>query len=123
MPWMMVSVEPSVLPMKPPPVVPVMVIPGNHEVNGRGEQPVPAKVGRRGIPYLREAACVDLAGLRVIVGDTTIPGSGVGTLDRVGDDIVELAALGDFAEHDPFGLANELCPVGGFGGGGFERKC
>lgn len=71
--------------------LPVLLIPGNHDVDGRGLGPVPAKVGERGVPYVRGAASADLPGLRVIVGDTTIPGSGTGRIDRVADEVVELA--------------------------------
>ncbi|MDH3682188.1 MAG: metallophosphoesterase, partial [Acidimicrobiia bacterium] len=73
--------------------LPVLLIPGNHEVDGRCDIPVPAKVGERGIPYVRGAACEDLMGLRVIVADTTVPGLGTGSLDRVGADVVDLAAV------------------------------
>lgn len=83
------------------PDLPMMLIPGNHEVNGRSEHPTPAKVGRRGVPYLRHTACVDLPGLRVIAADTTIDRKGIGTIDRVADDIVELAGVG----NQPFFLA------------------
>ncbi|MEL7155655.1 MAG: metallophosphoesterase [Actinomycetota bacterium] len=90
------------------PDLPVLLVPGNHEVNGHSGHPMPAKVGRRGAPYVRQAACVDLAGLRVIVGDTTIDGKGIGTLDRVADDIVELARVG----NQPYflGLHHQLQP-------------
>lgn len=90
------------------PELPVLLIPGNHEVDATTDEPLPAKVGRRGIPYLREAACVDLPGLRVIVGDTTIAGRGLGTLERAAADIVELAALAT----QPFfcGLHHQLQP-------------
>ena len=76
------------------PELPVLLIPGNHEVDGHSDDPMPAKVGRRGIPYLTEPACVDLRGLRVIVADTTVAGQGSGSLERIAADVVELAALG-----------------------------
>jgi len=73
--------------------LPVLLIPGNHDVDGRGRGSIPAKVGARGVPIIRHAASVDLAGLRVIAADTTVPGQGHGSIDRVGDDILELAEL------------------------------
>lgn len=75
------------------PELPVLLIPGNHDVDRRTEHPLPAKVGERGIPFIRDAVSVDLPGLRVIVADTTVPGRGSGSLERVGADIIELAGL------------------------------
>ncbi|MEM8924321.1 MAG: metallophosphoesterase [Actinomycetota bacterium] len=72
--------------------LPMLLIPGNHDVDGRPGDPLPAKVGRRGLPFLRRPDCTDLPGIRIIVADTTVPGRGVGSLAQVGDDILELAA-------------------------------
>ena len=74
--------------------LPVMLIPGNHDVDGRGTGPTPTKIGERGVPFIRDAACVDLPGIRVIAADTTVPGQGVGSIERVASDIVELVGLG-----------------------------
>ena len=74
------------------PELPVLLIPGNHDVDGRTDDPVPAKVGARGIPFVRNVAVEDLPGLRVIVADSTVPGSGSGSVDRIRPDVVELAA-------------------------------
>jgi hypothetical protein len=86
--------------------IPVMLIPGNHDVDGRGSGPTPAKVGSRGIAYVRDAVCVDLPGIRVIGADTTVPGHGPGSIERVGEDVLELASLGS----SPFllGLHHQL---------------
>ncbi len=73
--------------------LPVMLIPGNHDVDQRTNDPVPAKVGERGIPYIRGAASEDLPGLRIIVADTSVPGQGTGSIDRVRDDVIDLAAV------------------------------
>ena len=72
--------------------LPVVLIPGNHDVDGRTDDPVPAKVGERGIPFVRGVAVEDLAGIRVIAADSTVPGTGAGSVERVGEEIVELAA-------------------------------
>lgn len=90
------------------PELPVLLIPGNHEVDGHTEHPTPAKVGERGIPFVRDAACFDLPGIRVIVADTTVPGSGIGTVHRCRDDVLELAGLTD----GPFllGIHHQLEP-------------
>jgi predicted phosphodiesterase len=75
------------------PDLPVLLIPGNHDVDGRGWGDTPAKVGDRGVPYIRDATCVDLPGLRVIVTDSTVPGSGSGSMERVRHDVIGLAAV------------------------------
>ena len=75
--------------------LPVLLIPGNHDVDGAGRGETPAKVGSRGVPYVRDAACLDLAGLRVIVADTTVPGSGAGSIARVRRDVLDLATMAD----------------------------
>ena len=72
--------------------LPVLLIPGNHEVDGRGEAPVPSEIGRRRVPFVRSTAAMDQPGIRLIVADTTVPGRGSGSLTRVADEIVELAA-------------------------------
>lgn len=88
--------------------LPVLLIPGNHDVDGRGDAPVPAKVGRRGIPFVREATNQDLPGLRIIVADTTLPGRGNGSIADAREDILDLASV----SPSPFllGLHHHLQP-------------
>jgi hypothetical protein len=89
--------------------LPVMLIPGNHEVDGEeAGTALPAKVGRRGVPYVQATACEDLEGIRVIVADTTVAGSGAGSIDRVAADVCDLAA----ASPRPFllGIHHQLQP-------------
>lgn len=90
------------------PGLPVMLIPGNHDVDGHTTHPTPAKIGERGIPFIRDTISLDLPGLRVIAADTTIPGRGIGSIDRVAEDIIELAGIG----KQPFflGLHHHLQP-------------
>ena len=68
------------------------MIPGNHDVDGRGDTAVPSEVGRRRVPFVRGVAAMDQPGIRLIVADTTVPGRGTGSLTRVQDQIVELAS-------------------------------
>ncbi|MGF1597628.1 MAG: metallophosphoesterase family protein [Acidimicrobiales bacterium] len=75
--------------------IPVLLVPGNHEVDGRGRGPVPATVGRRAIPYERGAFSTDLEGLRVVVADTSVPGRGQGSIDAVADEILAHVADAD----------------------------
>ena len=101
------------------PELPVLLVPGNHEVDGEGAAPIPAKVGDRGIPYVRSSTSVDLTGVRVIMADSTVAGRGVGTVERCRADVIELAALSTgpfllgmhhqlhrfpFPTHYPFGV-------------------
>lgn len=74
--------------------IPTMLIPGNHEVDGRGDQAhLPATVGERGIPYITTAASHDLPGLRIIAANTAVQDKGHGSIDAVAAEIVELAAV------------------------------
>lgn len=72
--------------------LPIVLIPGNHDVDGRTDDPIPAKLGARGIPYVQDVAVEDIPGLRIIAADSTVPGFGHGSVERVGAEIVELAA-------------------------------
>lgn len=90
------------------PDLPVVLLPGNHDVDGHTTHPTPPKVGERGIPFVRDTIALDLPGLRVIAADTTVPGRGNGSIERVADDIVELAGI----SKQPFflGLHHHLQP-------------
>jgi hypothetical protein len=76
------------------PDLPMLLIPGNHEVDGKGGT-IPLKIGERGLPYTRKVDHLDLPGIRIIVGDTTVPGNGRGSLDRIGGALIEDAAASD----------------------------
>lgn len=69
----------------------VLLLPGNHDVDDASDVPVPATLGRRGVPYVRGVAHRDLPGLRVIGADTTVPGKGPGRLSRVVDGLLDAA--------------------------------
>jgi 3',5'-cyclic-AMP phosphodiesterase len=75
------------------PELPVLLIPGNHEVDAQPPCPLPAKVGTRGVPYVEVAACEDLPGIRVVVGNSTVPGRGAGSIDAAADDLADLVAM------------------------------
>ncbi|MEM7341100.1 MAG: metallophosphoesterase [Actinomycetota bacterium] len=74
------------------PDLPVMLVPGNHDVDAPGALPMPARVGSRGVRYIRDADHTDLDGVRVIAADTSLPGRGSGSLVRVGPAVLDLAA-------------------------------
>lgn len=68
------------------PDVPMLLIPGNHDVDfSHSKVELPGSVGARGLAYTRGATHVDLEGIRVLVGDTTIDGKGEGTINGVGE--------------------------------------
>ncbi len=74
----------------------ILIIPGNHDVDNKSAIPLPGSYGRRNpVPITRTHAHLDLPGVRLIVGDTTIDGEGPGTLDRCEAGILDLAAESD----------------------------
>lgn len=70
----------------------MVVVPGNHEVDRDTPMAVPSHLGRRRVPVVRHADHVDLPGLRVIVADTSVEHNRIGTLARVGDEVLARAA-------------------------------
>lgn len=71
--------------------VPMTLLPGNHDTDRRAV-PLPDTVGTRHLRFERHVSHIDVPGLRIVVGDTTIEGEGPGTLERVGDDLIQTAA-------------------------------
>jgi len=71
------------------PHLPMLLMPGNHDVDGRPGS-IPLAVGRRGLPFIRHADHVDRPGVRIVAADTTIRGRGTGSIDRVAGPIEEL---------------------------------
>lgn len=61
--------------------LPMLLIPGNHDVDGRGGT-IPLTIGERKLRYTRKVESVDLPGVRVTVADTTIALRGRGSLAR-----------------------------------------
>ncbi len=86
--------------------LPTLLLPGNHDVDDRGDAPLPDTVGHRRVPYIRDVEFRDLPGIRLIAGDTTIEGAGKGTVSTIGDHMIELAAASDrpvlVATHQQF---------------------
>ncbi len=71
--------------------VPMSLLPGNHD-NDLRAMPLPATVGKRALRYERGVSHLDVPGLRIVVGDTTITGVGSGTLNAIGDALLTAAA-------------------------------
>ncbi len=66
------------------------LLPGNHDVDMVGDVPLPETVGARRLPYERHVSHVDLPGLRVVLGNTTVERKGTGSLRVIGSDLLEL---------------------------------
>ncbi len=67
--------------------LPMLLVPGNHDVDKGGD--LPTSVGNRGLAYTTGVDWIDLPGVRVIAADTTVPGSGYGSLDRIRTDLID----------------------------------
>jgi 3',5'-cyclic AMP phosphodiesterase CpdA len=76
------------------PDLPVTLLPGNHDVD-QEEVGLPDHVGKRRTPYERDVSHLDRPGVRLVMGDTTITGAGTGTLERVGERLLDAAATSD----------------------------
>ncbi|MGI9595293.1 MAG: metallophosphoesterase family protein [Acidimicrobiales bacterium] len=77
------------------PSLPMLLIPGNHDVDGRNGGTIPLTVGRRQLPYTRTVDSIDLPGARIVAADTALPGQGRGSLTRTGAAVVDEIAGSD----------------------------
>ncbi|MGH1503942.1 MAG: metallophosphoesterase family protein, partial [Acidimicrobiales bacterium] len=90
------------------------LLPGNHDVDEKSAVPLPATVGRRAVPYVRSVTALDLPGVRIVAGDTTIEGKGSGTVEHHGDEVLSLVEGGPrgggviVATHQQFQKAGPL---------------
>lgn len=76
--------------------VPMSLLPGNHDTDGR-EAGLPTSVGQRELRYEQHVSHLDVPGLRIVLGNTTITGQGPGTLKDVGEDLLTSASEGTAA--------------------------
>lgn len=67
------------------------LLPGNHDTDVR-DVALPASVGRRELPYEIGVSHLDVPGMRIVLGNTTVVGEGPGTLRNIGDDLLTAAA-------------------------------
>jgi 3',5'-cyclic-AMP phosphodiesterase len=72
--------------------LPVLVLPGNHDVDLTTDMDLPSDLGRRGAAYVDGVAHLDLPGVRLVGGNTAVPGQGPGRLGPIGDALVERAS-------------------------------
>lgn len=74
------------------PSIEMMLVAGNHDVDSKTQAELPATVGERKLGYNTSVETKDLAGVRIILGDTTIDNIGRGTVKRIKDDVLKQAA-------------------------------
>lgn len=72
--------------------VPLLMIPGNHDTGGLRHFEPEHGAARHGLTMVRGVEHLDLPGVRVVTVDSTVPGSGWGTLDRSAGAVAEAVA-------------------------------
>ncbi len=73
------------------PDMPMMLIPGNHDVDD-GAVGLPDGLGERRLAFATGVEHLDVDGARIIVANTTKPRYGSGTVAEVKDDLIQAAA-------------------------------
>lgn len=73
------------------PDLPMILIPGNHDVDDYTDAELPETVGDRKLRYELGVCQQAMPGVDVVAGDSTIVRKPVGTLTRVGDELIEAA--------------------------------
>lgn len=76
------------------PELPMIAIPGNHDVDNGGHR-LPDHLGRRRVAMVHGVDHRDLPGLRVIVANSTVAESGRGTVETVASSILDIAGDSD----------------------------
>lgn len=71
--------------------MPMSLLPGNHDTDLH-EADLPASVGQRELQYEQHVSHLDVPGMRIVLGNTTIAGAGPGTLKDIGDDLLASAS-------------------------------
>lgn len=72
--------------------VPVAVVPGNHDVYGRRTVDPQPELARNGLHLVHGVEAMDLPGVRILLGDTAIPGANRGRIAGLQDEIVRRCA-------------------------------
>lgn len=76
------------------PDTPMLLVPGNHDVDGATATPLPATIGERRLPYITGAERYDADGIGLIMVNTTVPKKGPGALHQA-NKVYDLLASGD----------------------------
>lgn len=86
----------------------MLLIPGNHDVDGGGNV-IPETVGARQLPFIAGVGHADVPGARLVVANSTKPGQGSGTLAAVAEQIIDVVA--DAPSPVFLGLHHQLQPT------------
>lgn len=71
------------------PELEISLIPGNHDVDLKGGASLPETVGTRAVHFERHVHHVDLDGIRLVIGNSTLEGEGPGSLAAIGGDLID----------------------------------
>ena len=72
--------------------VPVRMLPGNHDTGSKRMVEPEVAAATRGLHMCRAVEHLDVAGLRIVMVESGVPGTGWGDLDRHADQVADLAA-------------------------------
>ncbi len=73
------------------PKLPMILVPGNHDVDDAWPIELPDTVGRRGLPFELGVRSHDMNGVRVIVGNSSIESENIGTVEPIRDQLLDAA--------------------------------
>ncbi len=74
------------------PRLPMIMIPGNHDMDDAWPIEMPKAVGKRGLPYELGIRVHDMPGVRVTVGNTCIEHDDIGTVEPIREELLDAAA-------------------------------
>lgn len=74
------------------PDAPILMIPGNHDVDDRSDIPIPESFGQGRIPMVQSLNYRDLPGIRLIGCNTTILNTGPGVIQPHSAELLQLAS-------------------------------
>ncbi len=77
------------------PKLPMILVPGNHDVDNASDIELPTTMGRRGLPLERGVRVHDMDGVRVIAGNTSIEHVSIGTVNPIAEDVFAAASQSD----------------------------
>ena len=72
--------------------VPVWMLPGNHDTGSRRQVEPEVAAAARGLHMSRGVEAVDVAGLKIVMVESGLPGNGWGSMARHGNDVADLVA-------------------------------
>lgn len=72
--------------------IPVWMLPGNHDTGSRRQIEPEVAAAARGLHMCRGVEAVDVAGLKIVMVESGLPGNGWGSMARHGGDVADLVA-------------------------------